>query len=99
MPVETNAKKANWIRRVVADGIAVVDAIRRADVTASEYSTSAFNGGDQANRPEYAITDEDLVAAGFPHLDASKLNQFVGGLAGLKTAYDGSAGILEAARP
>jgi len=99
MAVDASAKKANWIRRVVADGISAVDAINKVTTTATEYSTDAFNGGDQTNRPEYTITDADLVAAGFPHLNAAKLNSYIGGLAALTAAYNANGGIIEAARP
>lgn len=99
MAVDATQKKASWVRRVVTDGIAAADAVRKADLTASEYSTDAFNGGDLANRPEYQITDADLIAAGFPWLNAAKLNTYIGGLAALKGAYDSNAGVIEAARP
>lgn len=99
MPVDVGNKKASWVRRIVADGIAAVDAVRKSDLTASEYSTDAFNGGDPTNRPEYTITDQDLIDAGFPHLDAAKLNTYIGGLAAIKSAYDANAGVIEAARP
>jgi hypothetical protein len=98
MAVDVSLKKANWVRRLVSDVIAAVDAIQRATVTASEYSTDAFNGGDLQNRPEYQITDADLAAIA-PQLNAAKLNSFIGGHAALKAAYDANAGILEAGRP
>lgn len=99
MSVDATAKKANWVRRAVTDGIAAVDAIQKATDTNLDYSGQAFNGGDMTNRAEYAITDADLVAAGFPHLTAAKLNAFVGGVAALKATLDANAGILGAARP
>jgi hypothetical protein len=97
--IDASKKKAAWVARLVSDGIAAADAIIRANDTAQAYSINAFNGGDSQNRPEYAITDADLVAAGFGHLNAAKLNSFIGGLAALKAAYDANAGIIEAARP
>jgi hypothetical protein len=98
MAVNVAQKKANWVNRVISDVIAAADAIQRANVTASEYSTDAFNGGDLQNRPEYQITDADLAAIA-PQLNAAKLNSFIGGQAALVAAYNANAGVIEAARP
>lgn len=92
-------KKSNWLSRYVRDLIAAVDQLNAARTTASEYSTDAFNGGDQVNRAGNTITDADLVALGFPHLTAAMLNASVGGLNALAAAYDANAGVIEAARP
>jgi hypothetical protein len=97
--LNVQTKKSNFLSRVIAAGIAAADAIEQAKITADEYNTNAFNGGDQANRPEYTITDADLVELNFPWLAASNLNQFIGGLNALHDAYQANAGVIEAARP
>ena len=98
MAIDLAAKKANWVSRLITAAVAAMDAVNKAALTATEYSTDAYNGGDLTNRAAYQITDADLAGVA-PQLDAAKLNALVGGIDALKSAYDSNAGILEAARP
>ncbi len=100
MAVDPSTKQKNFVSRLIAANVAMLDAINTAVEVSGEYTTDAFDGSDLQNRPEYQITDAFLAGVdAFKHLNALKLNQLVGGINALKATRDANAGYLEAARP